>query len=79
VFRNVSSLFIGTFAGRPRVSPVTLGTLQPLPVGEHTVEVYWEFSAMHCDGLGTVLDKNCIPAGESKRDTLTFKVVPGHR
>jgi hypothetical protein len=79
VFRNVSDLFIGTFAGLPRVSPVTLGTLQPLPVGEHTVEVYWEFSAMHCDGLGTMIGGNCLPAGESKRNAVRFKVIPGHR
>jgi hypothetical protein len=79
VFQNTGNLFIGTFNGFPRVSPVTLGTLKPLPVGEHTVEVYWELSAMHCDGLGTVIEENCIPAGESKRNTVAFEVRPGHR
>jgi hypothetical protein len=79
VFRNVGDLFIGTFEGLPRVSPITLGTLNPLPVGEHTVVVYWEFSAMHCDGKGVVLDENCIPAGESTRNAVTFEVTPGHR
>jgi hypothetical protein len=78
-FRNVGDLFIGTFAGLPRVSPITLGTLKPLPVGKHTVVVYWELSAMHCDGKGAVLDKNCIPAGESTRNTVTFEVTPSHR
>jgi hypothetical protein len=79
VFQNGSSLFIGTFAGFPRVSPVTLGTLKAPPVGEHTVEVYWEFSAMHCDGFDTVIPKNCIPAGETKVSTVKFEVTPGHR
>jgi hypothetical protein len=79
VFQNVGSLFVGTFNGFPRVSPVTLGTLNPLPVGEHTVEVYWKFSEMHCDGFGTVISENCVPAGENKRNTATIKVTPGHR
>jgi hypothetical protein len=79
VFRNTSDLFIGTFNGFPRVSPITLGTLKPLPVGKHTVQVYWDFSAMHCDGKGTVIGENCIPAGESTRNTITFEVVPDHR
>jgi hypothetical protein len=79
VFENVGDLFIGTFSGFPRVSPVTLGTLNPLPIGEHTVEVYWEFSAMHCDGFDPVSNASCIPAGETKVNTRTFEVTPGHR
>jgi hypothetical protein len=79
VFENRGRLFIGTFAGFPRVSPVTLGTLNPLPVGEHTVDIYWKFSAMHCDGFGAVIDESCIPAGETKISTVRFEVTPGHR
>ncbi|MGH3079852.1 MAG: hypothetical protein ACRDNH_01790 [Gaiellaceae bacterium] len=38
--------------------------LQPLSVGDHTLQVIWVLSAQHCDGLGTVIGKNCLPAGE---------------
>jgi uncharacterized delta-60 repeat protein len=42
---------------------VTLPRMQPLKVGAHTVEVVWVLHAMHCDGLGTSVADNCLPAG----------------
>ncbi len=42
---------------------VTLPRMHPLKVGEHTVEVVWVLSARHCDGLGTSVADNCLPAG----------------
>jgi hypothetical protein len=75
-------LFIGTdTAGLALVNPGTLGTMHPLPIGEHVFDVYWVFSAMHCDGIGNdpTPGGNCFPAGETKftRD-VAFTVVPGH-
>jgi hypothetical protein len=59
------------------VSPITLGTLHPLSVGEHVVEAYWVLSAMHCDGLAANPVDNCL-AGESLFNRVRFKVTPGH-
>ena len=38
--------------------------LQPLSVGDHTLQVIWVLSAQHCDGLAAVIEENCLPAGE---------------
>jgi hypothetical protein len=58
---------------------VTLGTLKPLSVGDHVVESYLSFSAMHCDGFGDVVADNCLPAGETLfLPTVSFTVTPGH-
>jgi hypothetical protein len=38
--------------------------MKPLSVGAHTYEVTWVLSAQHCDGFGTVVQENCLPAGE---------------
>ena len=43
---------------------VTMPRMKPLSVGEHTYEVTWVLSAQHCDGLGAVVEENCLPAGE---------------
>ncbi|HEY7033526.1 MAG TPA: hypothetical protein VH482_19475 [Thermomicrobiales bacterium] len=76
-FPNDGNLFTGTLNGEVVVSPITLGTLEPLAVGKHVVDVYWEFSAMHCDGIDVVIgaDGNCLPAGDTLWiDDLAFKV-----
>ncbi|WP_329388762.1 hypothetical protein OG625_34345 [Streptomyces sp. NBC_01351] len=39
--------------------------LHPLSVGPHTSTVFLRLSAEHCDGLGTVREDNCLPAGEN--------------
>lgn len=61
-----------------QVGPITLGKLQPLSVGQHEVELYWVFSAMHCDGFGGVVADNCLPAGEVLYTRFTFEVTAGH-
>ena len=77
VLTNVRALFTGTFNGSPFVKPLTLGTLKPLPVGNHTVATYWRFRALHCDGFGAAPD-NCFSAGETQLPTMAFTVTPGH-
>jgi hypothetical protein len=76
-------LVINPEEGFDLVSPTTLGTVKPLSVGDHAVDVYWVFRAMHCDGIGVDRQPgvNCFPAGETKfpsLPTVEFKVVPGH-
>ncbi len=39
----------------PIANSITLGTLKPLPVGAHVVDVYWVLRGMHCDGFGDVI------------------------
>lgn len=65
VFPLSARLWIGVLEGLPTVNTLTLGSLKPLPIGQHAVEAYWVLSAMHCDGLAANLDENCIPAGET--------------
>ena len=79
VFTNAGDLWTGTFAGFPLVNPLTLAALAPLPVGQHEVETYWRFSAMHCDGFSddTGPGGNCFPAGETQLPTMAFDVTPG--
>lgn len=86
VFPNNGEFFTGPgnlFPDIPEnwdvVSPITLGTLKPLPVGEHAVRVFWTLSAMHCDGIGDSIDDNCLPEGEFVYTFVpAFEVVPGH-
>ena len=77
VFPTSDKLWIGTIAGLPAVNGVTLSLLNPLSVDDHFVELYWVFSAMHCDGLGAVIEENCIPAGETLYARTAFVVTPG--
>jgi hypothetical protein len=78
VLRNGDDLFVGEDEGLVLVSAGTLGTVHPLPVGEHTADVYWVFNETHCDGLGDVFEENCFPAGETLNVGLAFEVTPGH-
>lgn len=59
-------------------SPITLGVLKPLSVGEHTVDISWQLSAMHCDGIGDEIDVNCLAAGDFSYGRWEFTVKPGH-
>jgi hypothetical protein len=81
VFADTADLWTGTNPdGFPLVNPLTLGALRPLPPGDHVLETYWRFSAMHCDGLGDATGPggNCIPAGEVQLSTMRFDVTPAH-
>jgi hypothetical protein len=60
------------------VNPVSLGALRPLSVGDHVVDSYLLFSAMHCDGFDIVVGENCLPAGETLYSSVQFTVTPGH-
>ncbi|MGW6688157.1 hypothetical protein [Streptomyces sp. NPDC054961] len=50
-----------------------------LGVGEHTTTVFITLEAEHCDGLGTVREENCLPAGRSLFSETSFEVVPRPR
>jgi hypothetical protein len=85
VFPNDGNVFTGPatlFPGNPEewalVIPITLGTVQPLPVGDHVVDVYWIFGDVHCDGVAANIVENCFPEGETLYVTVAFEVTPGH-
>ncbi|KPM56900.1 hypothetical protein ACG83_03405 [Frankia sp. R43] len=62
--------------GLPFSQPVS-PPLRPLRVGQHTSTVFLTLRARHCDGLGTVPDENCLPAGEfAYTGNTPFEVVP---
>ena len=78
IFPKSNKLWMGTFIGLPAVQTATLTILKPLSVGMHTVQLYWVFSAMHCDGFGNVIQDNCLGPGEVAYGPLiTFQVMPG--
>ena len=74
---NLFSIDLGGGDFPVLVSPNTLGTVHPLSVGTHTVELYWSFSALHCDGGPSIAD-NCLAAGDHLFQEVMFEVVPGH-
>ena len=80
VFPNDDSLgILLAVEGFDVVNAITLGSLNPLSVGDHTVDSYFIFSAMHCDGLPPGdPDQNCLPAGETLFGSVEFTVTPGH-
>ena len=58
---------------------VTMPRMKPLSVGAHSYEVTWVLSAQHCDGYGTVVEENCLPAGELPIDGGPLTVTtPAH-
>ena len=61
--------------GLPAFNSSTLGSLDPLPLGQHTVAVYWNFSAPHCDGFTRSQGSSCLPAGKTLVKQLSFTVV----
>lgn len=63
---NRGDLWTGILFGLPHVNTLTLGVLKPLPVGQHRIDMYWIFSAMHCDGFSDVVAQSCLPAGETR-------------
>jgi hypothetical protein len=78
-FRSGPALFVGEFEGDVIVNPVTLGTLEPLGIGDHTLDIIWEFNALHCDGFEDDLAESCAPAGDVEIVTRApFTVVADH-
>ncbi len=61
--------------GLPAFNSSNLGSLDPLPLGQHTVAVYWNFSAPHCDGFTADQGTSCLPAGKTLVKRLSFTVV----
>lgn len=54
-----------------------LARMRPLSVGTHTTEQFLLLSAQHCDGLGTDVAANCLPAGETLYGARrSFSVTP---
>jgi hypothetical protein len=80
VFPNDESLgILLNVEGFDVVNSITLGSLKPLSVGDHTIDSYFIFSAMHCDGLPPGdPDQNCLPAGETLFSSVEFTVTPEH-
>ncbi|MCY7418934.1 MAG: hypothetical protein LH650_10640 [Chloroflexi bacterium] len=78
VFTNVGDL--GTLAdagGFAVAQALTLGTVRPLNVGAHTIDAYFSMRALHCDGLGAIIEENCLPAGDTPFEH--FVVTVGSR
>jgi hypothetical protein len=75
VYQKSSRLWTGEIDGLPAVNTVTLSRLKPLKPGQHVVQIYWVFSATHCDGLGDVPADNCLPAGETLYNVVPFEVT----
>lgn len=60
--------------GLPAVNTVSLGSLDALPAGQHSVAVYWTLSAQHCDGF-SASSSDCLPAGKTLVRQISFDVV----
>ncbi len=67
-----------TAPGLPAINTVGLGSLDPLPMGTHTVDVSWNLSAPHCDGFSADQGTSCLPAGKTLVKRITFTVVDPH-
>jgi len=78
VFGNNDDLAIFNDEEAAIANAISLGTLKPLSVGDHVVDSYLLFSAMHCDGLVANVNENCLPAGETFFGSVQFTVTPGH-
>jgi hypothetical protein len=77
-FPNDAKLWVGQLpeaAGFPAVNSANLGALDPLPVGQHSVAVYWNFKAPHCDGFTTSQATSCLPEGKTLVRQISFEVV----
>ncbi len=73
---NGPGLATGILAnGLAYVNPITLGTFHPLSPGPHSVEVYFAFEAMHCDGLSKKIAESCLGPGSVFFDTWSFDVL----
>jgi hypothetical protein len=77
-FPGDNNLWVGqlpTAPGLPAINTVSLGSLDPLPIGTHTVDVSWKLSAPHCDGFTSDQGSSCLPQGDTLVKRITFKVV----
>ena len=77
-FAGDNKLWVGQLpdaAGLPAVNTSDLGSLDPLQLGQHVVDVYWELAAPHCDGFTTSQGTSCLPQGTTLVKRITFQVV----
>src|SRR5690349_2271855 len=65
--------------GLPAVDTVDLEAMDPLPIGQHSVAVYWNFAAQHCDGFTASQSTSCLPAGKTLVKQISFSVVDPHQ
>ena len=75
-FDNLDQMAVQVIDGLPSVNTVTMAALHPLSRGEHVIQTFWMFDAMHCDGIGAVVAENCFPAGETLHSQVTVAVRP---
>jgi hypothetical protein len=61
--------------GLPAVDTANLEAMDPLPLGQHSVAVYWNLAAEHCDGFTASQSASCVPAGKTLVKQITFNVV----
>jgi hypothetical protein len=73
---NSPKLWVGDWGPYDMATPITLGTVRPLPVGAHSERVAYVMSEMACDGTSADPALSCIPAGETSFATVHFTVVP---
>ncbi len=64
--------------GQQAINTVGLGSIDPLPIGTHTVAVSWKLAAPHCDGFTADQGTSCLPQGETVVKRITFTVVDPH-
>lgn len=64
--------------GQQAVNTVGLGSLDPLPIGTHTVQVTWNLTGPHCDGFVADQGTSCLPQGQTLVKRVTFTVVDPH-
>lgn len=64
--------------GQQAINTVGLGSIDPLPIGTHTVDVSWNLSAPHCDGFTADQGASCLPQVETVVKRITFTVVDPH-
>lgn len=80
-FPGDNKIWEGQLASAPgmqAINTVGLGSIDPLPVGTHTVDVSWNLSAPHCDGFTADQGTSCLPQGETLVKRITFTVVDPH-
>jgi len=70
--------YLPSAPGQQAINTVGLGSLDPLPLGTHTVSVSWNLSAPHCDGFSADQGTSCLPRGETMVKRLTFTVIDPH-
>ncbi len=67
--------YLPSAPGQQAINTVSVGSLDPLPIGTHTAEVSWKLAAPHCDGFSADQGTSCLPQGETVVKRITFTVI----